>query len=127
MEVRPWSVDRIGEAGLRTPTDAICGGGDFDNVGVFPLFLVFSSSVFLPSFQNDRLVDLPLLVVGSAADSVVSAGSGSLADDLQDSVDWGNDPGSNGAIDPRDSVSVGRAPISLGAIDISTACCARTS
>ena len=113
MEARPGSGARIGEAGLRAPTEAISGGGDFDSVDVFALFLVFSSSVFLPSFQNGRLVDLPLPLAVSVAGSVVSKGSGSLEDDLDESVDCGNDPGSNGAIDPRDSVSVGGAPISL--------------
>ena len=109
MEARPGSGDRIGEAGLKAPTEAICGvaGGGFDTAGVFPLFLPFSSSVFLPSFQKDRFADLLLPLVGSAAASVVSMVSKSLADCLEDSVDWGNDPGSKGAIDPRDSVSVG--------------------
>lgn len=111
--------DRIGEAGLKAPSGATCGGGDdFDKLGGLSLVLPFSSSIFLPSFQNDRLdVFLPAssaLVSGS----VPPLRSGSFEDDLEDLVDCGKEPGSSGAIDPRDSESFNFAATSLSAIDM---------
>ena len=102
----------------------MCGGGaDFDRLGVFPLSLVFSSSVFLPSFQKGRFEAFPLPVVASAVDSVVSVVSGSLVEDLKDSMGCRNEPGRSGAIEPRDSVSLGCAAISLRAMDMAVARC----
>lgn len=114
-DARPGSGDRSGEAGLRAPTAAICGGGaDLDRFGLFPLLLNFSSSVFLPSFQKDLFDGFPLPPNASTAASRLSMGSRSLDDDLEDSVvGGGKDPGSSGAIDPLDSVSLGRAATSL--------------
>lgn len=80
-----------------------------DRLSVLPLSLVFSSSVFLPNFQKGRFDDFPL----PAAASVDSTVPNSPEDDLEDSINCGNDPGSSGAIDPRDSVSLGCVVLSL--------------